>query len=114
MDYSRIDAMIGVRMRGTGHSQGEVESAIEANAPAMRRETMTREAFEAKYRNRDWRRYAAETTEKYVFGVRGAVQYEKALNYVPLYMKLEGRDAIKEQRAASEQAHANKKEHKGR
>jgi hypothetical protein len=48
VDYSRIDAMIGVRMRATGHTQGEIASAIENNAPAMRRETMTGEAFTGK------------------------------------------------------------------
>jgi hypothetical protein len=68
----------------------------------MRRENMSAEAFEAKYRNRDWKRYAAETTDKYVFGPRGAVQFEKALDYRPLYMRLEGRDAIAEQQAERE------------
>ncbi|GHS88789.1 hypothetical protein AGMMS49957_10890 [Synergistales bacterium] len=97
MDYSRIDAMIGVRMRATDYTQDAVESAIEENAPAMRRETMNEADFSAKYHNRDWRRYAIETTEKYVFGARGAVQFEKALDYRPLYMRLEGRNASKEQ-----------------
>jgi hypothetical protein len=78
---------------------------------------MTHEAFEGKYGNRDWRRYAAETTEKYVFGPRGTIQFEKALDYRPLYMKLEGRDAlreIRETREMQEQANKDKKEHKGR
>jgi hypothetical protein len=113
-DYSRIDAMIGVRMRATGHTQGEITSAIEGNAPAMRRETMTTEAFTAKYGNRDWRRYAAETAEKYVFGARGAGQYSKALDYRLYYMRLEGRDTVKEQRAERELASLNRKENKGR
>jgi hypothetical protein len=117
MDYSRIDAMIGVRMRATGHTQSDVINAIETNAPAIRRETMPHEALNAKYGSRDWRRYATETTENYVFGARGAIQYEKALNYRPLYMKLEGRDVIQEQRTEWERAskaNKDKKEQKGR
>jgi hypothetical protein len=117
LDYSRMDALIGIRMRATDYSPGEVESAIENNAPAMRRETMSVEAFEAKYRNRDWKRYAAETTEKYVFGPRGAIQFERALDYRPLYMRLEGRDAIAERRAERErleQARAESKKGMGR
>jgi hypothetical protein len=117
LDYSRIDALIGIRMRATDHSPGEVRSAIENNAPAMRRETMSAEAFEAKYRNRDWKRYASETTEKYVFGPRGAVQFEKALDYRQYYMRLEGRDAIAEgqaERERQEKARAESKKNLGR
>ena len=78
---------------------------------------MSAEAFESKYRNRDWKRYASETTEKYVFGPRGAVQFEKALDYRPYYMRLEGRDAIAEaqtERERREQARAESKKGKGR
>ena len=117
LDYSSIDALVGIRMRATDYSPGDVQSAIEDNAPAMRRKTMSAEAFEAKYRNRDWKRYASETTEKYVFGPRGAVQFEKALDYRPLYMRLEGRDAAEEQwaeRERLEQARAESKKGKGR
>jgi hypothetical protein len=109
MDYSRIDSMIGVRMRATDYTRSDVQSAIENNAPAMRRENMTESEYEAKYRNRDWQRYAAETTEKFVFGPRGAVQFEKALDYRPLYMRLEGRDAIKERSIEHEQARMKSK-----
>jgi hypothetical protein len=109
VDYSRIDAMIGTRLRATDHTQSEVQSAIENNAPAMRRENMTESEYNAKYRNRDWKRYAAETTEKFVFGVRGTVQFEKALDYRPLYMRIEGRDPSKEQTEQN-----NRKQSKGR
>ncbi|MDR1648814.1 MAG: hypothetical protein LBR71_01010, partial [Synergistaceae bacterium] len=113
MDYSRIDAMVGVRMRATDHSQSDVQSAIENNASAMRRENMTESEYSAKYRNRDWKRYAAETTEKFVFGPRGAVQFEKALDYRPLYMRLEGRDAAEEDRRERERAERARMESKG-
>jgi hypothetical protein len=114
LDCSRIDALIGIRMSATDYSPGDVQSAIEDNAPAMRRETMSVEAFEAKYRNRDWKRYASETTDKYVFGPRGAVQFEKALDYRQYYMRLEGRDAIAEAQAEREQARAESKKSVGR
>jgi len=93
LDYSRIDAMIGIRMRVTGHSQGDVQSAIEESGPAMRRENMSAETFETKYRNRDWRSYAAETTANFVFGARGTIQYGRAMQYLPHYLRLEGRSA---------------------
>jgi hypothetical protein len=109
MDYSRIDSMVGVRMRATDYTQSEIQSAIETNGPAMRRENMTESEYAAKYRNRDWKRYAIETTEKFVFGPRGAVQFGKALDYRPYYMRLEGRDPSKEQRQQEE-----KKQGKGR
>jgi hypothetical protein len=89
-------------MRSTDHSRGGVQSAIENNAPAMRRENMSESEYAAKYRNRDWERYAAETTDKFIFGPRGAVQFEKALDYRPLYMRLEGRDSAAEQQAERE------------
>jgi hypothetical protein len=117
LDYSRMDALVGIRMRATDYSPREVQSAIEDNAPAMRRENMSAEAFEAKYRNRDWKRYASETTEKYVFGPRGAIQFEKALDYRALYMRLEGRDAIAEgqaERELREQTRAESKKGVGR
>ena len=99
-DCSRIDAMIGVRMRVTGHSQDEIRSAIERNALAMRRETMSTEACEAKYRERDWSRYAAETTENFVFGPRGAILHGMAQGNLPLYLRLEGRSMAEMQQEA--------------
>jgi hypothetical protein len=75
---------------------------------------MTEPEYAAKYRNRYWKRYAIETTEKFVFGPRGAVQFEKALDYRPLYMRIEGRDAIEERRAEREQARAKSKKSAGR
>jgi hypothetical protein len=113
MDYSRIDAMVGVRMRATDYAQSDVQMAIENNAPAMRRENLTESEYAAKYRNRDWKRYAAETTEKFVFGPRGAVQFEKALDYRQFYMRLEGRSAAEEGRREREQSEQARMESKG-
>jgi hypothetical protein len=97
-DYSRIDGMVGVRMRVTGYSREQIREAIENNAPTMRRESMTEQEFEAKYKNKDWPRYAKETTDNFVFGLRGLSQYESARKYRPRLMKLEGRDVREEAR----------------
>lgn len=102
MDYSRIDAMIGIRMRVTGYEAGQVQAAIQENAPAMRKDTLSTAAYDAKYRNRDWKRFARETVEKFVFGPRGATQYAQAEAYRPYYMKLEGRSLAEKQRRERE------------
>jgi hypothetical protein len=91
VDYSRVDAMTGLRMRVTGYSAGQICEAIRENAPVMRKEVMSDREYAEKYRYRNWERYAKETTEKYVFGPRGAGQYCKSEEYQPYYMKLEGR-----------------------
>jgi hypothetical protein len=91
-DYSRVDAMVGLRMRVTGYSAGQIYDAMKENAPAMRKEAMSEQEYGEKYRYRDWNRYAKETVEKYVFGPRGAAQYYKSEEYRAYYMKLEGRD----------------------
>jgi hypothetical protein len=98
MDYSRVDAMTGLRMRVTGYSAGQIYAAMKENAPAMRKEVMNAAEYAEKYRYRDWSRYAKETVEKYVFGPRGAAQYYKSEEYRAYYMKLEGRSLAEEQR----------------
>ena len=91
-DYSRVDAMAGLRMRVTGYSAGQIYEAMKENAPVMRKEAMSEREYEEKYRYRNWDRYAKETVEKYVFGQRGAAQYYKSEEYRMYYMKLEGRN----------------------
>jgi hypothetical protein len=102
MDYSRIDGMIGIRMRVTGYSVGQVYEAIKTNGPAMRRETMNADEYAAKYRNRDWSRFAEETTEKFVFGPRGVNQYSQAEAFRAYYMKVENRDVTGHGKAAKD------------
>jgi hypothetical protein len=108
-DYSSLDAMIAMRMRVTGYSAGQIQNAIETNAPALRRENMTDSEYTSKYGSRNWKRYARETTENFVFGLRGVRQYEEAREYRPRFMKVEGRSYAEELRRererASEQAH---------
>jgi hypothetical protein len=91
VDYSRADAMTGLRMRVTGYSIGQIYAAMKDNAPVLRKEAMSEGEYQEKYRYRNWDRYAKETTEKYVFGPRGAAQYYKSEEYRMYYMKLEGR-----------------------
>ncbi len=67
-DFSRLDAMIAVRMRATGHSPQAIMDAIAECAPAIR----TKEG-------RNWQQYA-ERTANYAFGVAGDIalqRYEK-------------------------------------
>ncbi|NLL36169.1 MAG: hypothetical protein GX256_01450, partial [Fretibacterium sp.] len=98
LDYSQVDGMIGIRMRVTGYSPDQVRDAIEQNAPAMRQKNMTESEFREKYQYRNWKLFAQETTEKFVFGPRGAVQFGKAEAYRPYFMKLEGRDSTQQGR----------------
>jgi hypothetical protein len=97
-DYSRIDGMIAIRMRVTGYSRDQIRNAVETNAPEMRREAADEAEFNAKYRNRDWARYAVETTDNFVFGLRGLSQYESAREYRPRLFKVEGRNIRDEAR----------------
>jgi hypothetical protein len=91
-DYSRVDAMTGLRMRVTGYSAGQIYTAMKENAPALRKEVMNEGEYAEKYRHRDWSRYAKETVEKFVFGSRGVNQYSQAEAYRAYYMRLEGRN----------------------
>lgn len=90
-DFSVVDAMIGTRMRVSGFSSGDIQTAIEENAPKMRQENMSAEEFREKYQYRDWKRFAEETTQKFVFGARGERQFAAAEPYRRHYLKLEGR-----------------------
>ena len=78
-DYSRVDAMIALRMRSTGHSRDDVAKAIQQCAPTIR---------EAQER-RDWQRYA-ERTAAYAFGVAGDVDLAKNERYAEHWRKIEG------------------------
>ncbi|GHV53260.1 relaxase [Synergistales bacterium] len=113
-DFPRIDGMVAVRMRVTGYSQGQIRSAIEKNAPIMRREAMSEPNFNSKYGSRDWGRYARETTENFVFGLRGLSQYEQSMKYRPRLMKIEGRDSTEERLRELETRAKEQQEEQGR
>lgn len=82
-DRSRVDAMIAVRMRVTGHSQAAVETAIRECAPALR-----------EGENRNWARYAERTAE-YAFGLKGDEALQRNEQYADFWKKLEGRELLK-------------------
>ena len=78
-DLSRVDAMIALRLRATGHSQQAVAEAVRQCAPTIRE----------KNEGRDWQRYA-ERTAAYAFGVAGDVALAKNERYQEHWQKIEG------------------------
>lgn len=82
-DYSRVDAMIALRMRANGHSRESVETAIRACAPTIR-ETPT---------GRNWQRYA-ERTAAYAFGPAGDRDLERNERYRELWRRIEGMEEM--------------------
>lgn len=79
-DRSRVDAMIAIRMRATGHSQDAVESAIRQCAPDLRENE-----------SRNWDRYAERTAE-YAFGLKGDETLQRNERYAEFWKRLEGRE----------------------
>lgn len=80
-DLSRLDAMIAVRMRATGHTQQEVEVVLRHCAPLIRQ----------KDEGRDWGNYAKRTAE-YAFGAAGERQANELKRYWQQWQKVEGRE----------------------
>jgi plasmid and phage DNA primase len=78
-DYSRVDAMIALRMRSNGHSQLDVAEAIRNCAPTIREGQA----------GRNWERYA-ERTANYAFGVAGDVDLVKNDRYREMWRRVEG------------------------
>ena len=81
-DFSRVDAMIALRLRATGHSPQAVTDAIFQCAPAIRQ-------GRAQNEGRDWHRYAERTTA-YAFGVAGDVTLAKNQRFLEHWRKIEG------------------------
>ena len=78
-DYSRVDAMIALRMRSNGHSREDVYGAIRTCAPIIRESP----------NGRNWQRYA-ERTADYAFGVAGDVDLMKNERYREHWQRIEG------------------------
>lgn len=78
-DYSRVDAMIALRMRSNGHSRESVADAVRACAPTIR---------DGKA-GRNWQRYAERTVD-YAFGVAGDMDLAKNERYRELWQRIEG------------------------
>lgn len=85
-DASRVDSMIALRMRATGHDQGAIENAIRTCAREMR----------GTEERRDWSRYA-ERTAAYAFSVAADHSLERHKNYVEHWRRIEGIEPEKPQ-----------------
>ncbi len=92
VDLSRVDSMIAVRMRVTGHDQAAIEGAIRQCAPA------TREKDEG----RDWSDYA-QRTARYAYSAAGERQAADLGKYRQQWEKLEGREPKRQQEQAKAQ-----------
>lgn len=78
-DYSRVDAMIALRLRANGHSREVVAETIRACAPTIRDSRV----------GRNWQRYA-ERTADYAFGPAGDRDLERNERYRELWRRIEG------------------------
>ena len=78
-DYSRVDAMIALRLRSNGHSRKAVEETIRTCAPTIRE----------KQAGRNWQRYA-ERTADYAFGPAGDRDLVRNERYRELWRRVEG------------------------
>ncbi len=80
-DFSRVDAMIALRLRASGHSPQAVADAVLRCAPTIRE----------KREGRDWQRYA-ERTAAYAFGVAGDLALAKNERYVEHWRGIEAKE----------------------
>ena len=79
-DLSRIDSMIAVRLRATGHSPQDVAEALYECAPTIRQNP----------EGRDWQRYA-ERTVNYAFTVGGEMAIHRNKQAIRAWYALEQR-----------------------
>ncbi len=86
-DFSRVDAMIALRLRSNGHSQKEVEETLRACAPAIRERRA----------GRNWQRYA-ERTAAYAFGHAGDRDMERNVRYQEDWHRVEKFTETKQKR----------------
>lgn len=92
VDLSRVDSMIAVRMRVTGHDQAAIEVAIRQCAPVTRLNN----------EGRDWNDYA-QRTARYAYSAAGEQQANDLGKYREQWEKLEGRDHLLQQERANAQ-----------
>lgn len=78
-DYSRVDAMIALRLRANGHSRQTVMDTITSCAPTIR---------EGQAQGRNWQQYA-ERTADYAFGPAGDRDLMRNEKYQELWRKIE-------------------------
>lgn len=99
VDLSRVDAMVAVRMRVTGHSQADIEAALRQSAPTLR----------DKPEGRDWGDYA-QRTARYAFGAAGDRQAADLAKYRQQWERLEGREPPREKNRNLQMAESFAKE----
>ena len=85
IDLSRVDSMIAVRLRATGHGQDEIATVLEACAPSIRTAD----------EGRNWHDYA-QRTARYAFGPDGSRMLAKIERHRDQFLRLEGRDPAHE------------------
>jgi hypothetical protein len=89
-DFSRLDAMIALRLKITGHTQSSIQSAIEICAPQIREQCLSGGDYAQKYGARNWKDYAQRTAD-YAFGGKAAGQESRLINFLNGLLKIEGR-----------------------
>ena len=93
-DMSRVDAMIALRLRATGHSQEAVLAAVLQCAPSIRQDNGKKEG-------RNWHQYAERTTA-YAFGTAGDVTLTKNERYLEHWRKIEMMEAGRQEQQKQE------------
>jgi hypothetical protein len=83
---SKVDSMIAVRMRVTGHDQMAIEGAIRRCTPATRQ----------KDEGRNCNEYAQRTT-RFAFSFAGDRQTAELMKYRQQWEKPEGREPIRQE-----------------
>jgi hypothetical protein len=80
VNYSRLDSMIALRLRATGHQQSAVAAAIKQFAPTIRPPE--------RQDSHEWHNYA-QRTAAYAFGPGGDQQLERTSRYHEQWRRLE-------------------------
>jgi hypothetical protein len=80
IDLSRVDSMVAVRLRATGHEQADIAGILEVRAPAVRTAD----------EGRNWHDYAKRTA-RYAFGPEGTRMLGNIDRYRDQFFLLEGR-----------------------
>lgn len=85
VDLSRVDAVVAVRLRVTGHTQDEIAGAVRQCAPTTRPQE----------EDRDWNAYA-QRTARYAFSAAGDRHTAMLDKYRAQWEKLEGRELVQQ------------------
>ncbi len=85
IDFSRVDAMVAVRMRVTGHSQADIEAALRQSAPALRENP----------ESHNWDDYSRRTAA-YAFSAKGDIEVKKYIKYKQQWLELEAQAPVEE------------------